>query len=109
MNSIPKLKETLTVLQDLFTNEQDLKLLEQQFSYTVESLKYELLKNLLSHLILEKRTYLVEVILINERVQLLYMSMGDPKAIDEEFQKKYVLENKIEKLVQKIEIIKNLM
>ena len=107
MNSLLDLKETLNTVYDLFKDETEIKL-EPQFSSNVHYLKSDFLRNLLSHLILEKKTHVVECMIINEKIQLLYIAKGDPKAVDEEFQKKYILENKIEHLAKKIEAIKNL-
>jgi hypothetical protein len=107
MDSLLDLKETLDVIYVLFKDETEIKL-EPQFSSNVQYLKSDFLRNLLSHLILEKKNYIVESMIINEKIQLLYISKENPKIIDEEFQKKYILENKIDHLAKKIETIKNL-
>ena len=107
MDFLIDLKETLDVIYVLFKDETEIKL-EPQFSSSVQYLKSDFLRNLLSHLILEKKNYIVECMIINEKIQLLYSSKENPKVIDEEFQKKYILENKIEHLTKKIEAIKNL-
>lgn len=107
MNSLLDLKETLNVIFDLFKDETYINL-ESHFSSNVKSLKYDFLRNLVSHLILEKRNYIVESMVINEKIQSLYICKKDPTIIDLEFQKKYILEKKIEVLSMKIEAIKNL-
>jgi hypothetical protein len=107
MDSLLDLKQTLDIIYVLFKDETEINL-EPQFSSNIQYLKSDFLRNLLSHLILEKKNYIVESMIINEKIQLLYIAKGDPKAVDEEFQKKYILENKIEHLAKKIEAIKNL-
>jgi hypothetical protein len=107
MNSLLDLKETLDIIYVLFKDETEINL-EPLFSSNIQYLKSDFLRNLLSQLILEKKKYIVESMIINEKIQLLYISKEEPKVIDEEFQKKYSLEKKIEHVTTKIEAIKNL-
>lgn len=105
MQALKDLKETISIIQ--FLLEKNI-INDEEFEKSIYTLKDELIRNVLTYLILEKKNYVLDKLNINENIQKLYKKDKEPNIIDLEYDKKYKIETKIEELNKLIEIIKEL-
>lgn len=105
MQALNSLKETISIIQYLLEKNT---INDEEFEKSIYTLKDELIRNVLTYLILEKKNHVLDKININKNIQKLYKNDKEPNIIDLEYDKKYKIETKIEELNKLIEIIKEL-